>query len=348
MSVMPNSHEALLRNLQLLTGRTALLGVSSPALLAELPAGGLAMTEHAGHYQALSGQPGWQVCFGYDDGNLEAASFDTVVIFMAKARAEMDLRLALARWLAKAGGSLVLVGEKREGIAGASRQLRTVAPDASKLDSARHCQLWQGKNTQPLSAFELEDWRQWSPVSCAGVAFELAALPGIFSQGELDAGTAMLLESLAQTPLRAERVLDFACGAGVIGTWLQCWQRENGRSPTPVDGVDVQFQAVTCARATYQRAGAEGEILASDGLSGVDGSWSAVVTNPPFHSGVRTDTSMTENFLRSVSSHLRSRGELRLVANSFLPYENLIQRFIGPVEKLVQDRRYTVYRAIQR
>lgn len=348
MSVMPNSHEALLRNLPLLKGRIALLGVSSPALLAALPAGGLAMTEHAGHCQSLSGQPQWQVCFGYDEGNLEAGSFDTVAIFMPKARAEMDLRLALARWLAKADGSLLLVGEKREGIAGAARQLKTVAPDATKVDSARHCQLWQAKNTMPLADFELAGWRQWAQVSCAGVSFEVAGLPGIFSQGELDAGTALLLDSLAEKPLRAERVLDFACGAGVIGTWLQCWQRQQGRSLTPVDGIDVQFQAVTCARASYERAGIEGEILASDGLAGVDGNWSAVVTNPPFHSGVRTDTSMTENFLRSVSGHLCSRGELRLVANSFLPYENLIQRFIGPVEKLVQDRRFTVYRAIRR
>ena len=348
MSAMPNSHEALLRNLPLLTGRTALLGVSSPALLAALPTGGLAMTEHAGHCQALSGQPGWQVCFGYDSVDLEAGSFDTVVVFMPKARAEMDLRLALARWLARKDGILLMVGEKREGIAGAARQLQAVAADAMKVDSARHCQLWRASNAMPLASFDLDQWRAWYPVSSAGVSFEVAGLPGIFSQGELDAGTAMLLDSLANTPLRADRVLDFACGAGVIGTWLQCWQKAQGRTVTPVDGVDVQFQAVTCARATYERAGAEGSILASDGLAGVDGIWPAIVTNPPFHSGVRTDTSMTENFLRAVSRHLGSRGELRLVANSFLPYENLIQRFIGPVEKLVQDRRFTVYRATRR
>lgn len=306
------------------------------------------MTEHAGHYQALSGQPGWQVCFGYDDGSLHGGSFDTVVIFMPKARAEMDLRLALARWLTKADGVLLMVGEKREGIAGAARQLQAVAPDAMKVDSARHCQLWQAGNAAPLPGFDLGDWRTWHPVTCAGVSFEVAGLPGIFSQGELDAGTALLLESLAEKPLRAEQVLDFACGAGVIGTWLQCWQKAQGRTMTPVDGVDVQFQAVTCARETYGRAGVEGRIKASDGLADVEGNWPAIVTNPPFHSGVRTDTSITENFLRAVSRHLCPRGELRLVANSFLPYENLIQRFIGPVEKLAQDRRFTVYRAIRR
>lgn len=69
---------------------------------------------------------------------------------------------------------------------------------------------------------------------------------------------------------------------------------------------------------------------------------------PPFHSGVKTDTSMTEQFLREVAQHLEPGGELRLVANSFLPYESEIQRQIGAVEKLAQDRRFTVYRAFRR
>jgi len=112
--------------------------------------------------------------------------------------------------------------------------------------------------------------------------------------------------------------------------------------------VDVQSQALLCARATYERAGASGEILASDGLAEVDGVWSAIVTNPPFHAGVKTDTSMTENFLRDVARHLKSRGELRLVANTFLPYESMIKRFVGPVERLYEDRKFTVYRAIRR
>ncbi len=348
MSAMPNSHEALLRNRSLLTGRLALLGVSSSALLAELPDGGMAMTEHAGHAVALAGRANWQVCFGYDNPELQAGGFDTVVVFLPKARAELDLRLALARWLAAQGATLVLVGEKKEGIAGAVKQLKAVAPDAGKVDSARHCQVWAATDAAPLAEFDPAQWRQWYAITKADTTIEVCALPGIFSHGELDPGTEMLLDTLVSTPIKADRVLDFACGAGVIGTWLQAWQRGQGLPVATVDGVDVQSQAVMCAGATYERAGAVGEIIASDGLAEVDGHWPAIVTNPPFHAGVKTDTSMTENFLREVSRHLQPRGELRLVANSFLPYESLIKRFVGPVERLVEDRKFTVYRAIRR
>lgn len=348
MSALPNSHEALLRNRDLLDGAVALIGVTDPGLLPMLGEGGLAMSEHAGVYAGLSRMPGWQACFGYDDPGLHAKSCDTLVVFLPKARAELDLRLALALWLARAGARLVLVGEKKEGIAGAVKQLRARLPDAGKVDSARHCQVWSADVAEPATEFRLADWLDWTSVVHAGVSIDVAGLPGIFSLGELDEGTALLLDSLARVPVNAERVLDFACGAGVIGSWLQRWQQQSGQVPARVDGVDVQSQAVICARATYERNGCAGGIQASDGLSGVQGKWPAIITNPPFHTGVRTDTSMTERFLREVAAHLEPGGELRLVANTFLPYEELIRRHVGSVERLEQTRRFTVYRAFRR
>ncbi|SFM79279.1 class I SAM-dependent methyltransferase [Marinobacter pelagius] len=348
MSSLPNSHEALLRNRDLLGGTVGLLGVTDPGLLSRLGEQGLAMSEHAGVYEALSRVPGWQACFGYDAPGLQPASLDTIVVFLPKARAELDLRLALALWLAGAGARLILVGEKKEGIAGAVKQLRASLPDAGKVDSARHCQVWSAEITEPAPEFALADWITWTQVEHAGVSIDVAGMPGIFSHGELDEGTALLLDSLAREPVSAGRLLDFACGAGVIGSWLQGWQRQSDQTVSRVDGLDVQSQAVICARATYERNGCAGDIHASDGLAGIEGKWPAIVTNPPFHTGVRTDTSMTERFLQDVASHLEAGGELRLVANSFLPYEELIRRHVGAVERLEQTRRFTVYRAFRR
>lgn len=344
---LPNSHEALLRNRQLLQGRVALLGVAATGLLADLPAGGMAMSEHAGVCASLAGQAGWQICFGYDDPALAAGAFDTLVVFLPKARAELDLRLALARWLATAGARLVLVGEKKEGIAGAVKQLKAVAPGATKVDSARHCQVWCADQIEALPEFSLEQWMSWTGIDCKAAHLEVAGLPGIFSLGELDEGTRMLLETLDENPLRSGPVLDFACGAGVLGAWLHRWHEQQNQPRVTVDGIDVQSQAVICARATYERNGVSGRILASDGLSAVEGTWPVILSNPPFHTGVRTDMSMTERFLREVGRHLAPGGEVRLVANSFLPYEPLMKRCIGPVERLREDRRFTVYRAFR-
>lgn len=347
MSALPNTHEVLLRNSHLLTGRLALVGVSDAGLLAKCSGGGVAITEHAGVYTTLTNLAGWQACFGYQlEPEQGAGQVDSAVVFVPKVRAELELRLAVARYLAKPGGALILVGEKKEGVASAARQFASVSGEAVKIDSARHCQLWTGMNEQPLTSFKLDDWVSWNRVSCAGTDLDVAGLPGIFSQAKLDDGTRMLLQTLSDQPLRAQRLLDFACGAGVIGAWLHGDGKRHNRSPV-IDGVDVQAQAIFCARKTYQAAGVAGEIFASDGLAAAKGRWPAIVTNPPFHTGVKTDTSMTEQFLLQVAAHLEPGGELRLVANSFLPYEALIARYLGPVARLAEDRRFTVYQAFK-
>lgn len=345
---LPNSHEALLRNRSLLQGRLALIGANSRQLLSELPSGGTAISEHAGVCAALGGVPGWQVIFGYDHPALVGGAHDTVVVFLPKARAELDLRLAMARWLAADNARLILLGEKREGVAGAAKQLKAVAPQAAKVDSARHCQVWCAEGVQPLAAFRVDDWLAWAEVECESVRLEVAGLPGIFSLGELDDGTRMLLETLSADPIGAGPVLDFACGSGVIGAWLHLWRARQGEPDISLDALDVQYQAVACARATYRRHGVSGQVVASDGLSGVNGQWSVILSNPPFHTGVNTDLSMTEGFLREAAGHLAPGGELRLVANRFLPYESLIRQWVGPVERLREDGRFTVYRAFRR
>ncbi|SHK39575.1 16S rRNA m(2)G 1207 methyltransferase [Marinobacter antarcticus] len=346
-SSLPNSHQALLKNQHLLSGRLAVLGVASASLLPELPLSGLAMSEHAGVFGALEHHETWQASFGYEDPALAEGRYDSVVVFLPKARAELEMRLALARSLAAENARLILVGEKKEGIAGAIKQLKAVAPQATKVDSARHCQVWCAEAIEPAPGFRVQDWLNWSSIECAGVSLEIAGLPGIFSQDGLDKGTRMLLETLAEQPVRADRLLDFACGAGVIGAWTQAFQAARGMPVANVDGVDVQSQAVICARETYRRHSAAGTIFASDGLAGIDGLWPGIISNPPFHTGVKTDTSMTEQFLQDVKRHLQPGGELRLVANSFLPYEVQIKRHIGRVERLHEDGRFTVYRAFR-
>lgn len=338
-----NAVAALERNPELLQGRVGFIGLPGPDLPVGMDAGSgqpLVITEHAGLASALDASGRCQVSFGYDLPEPCHGPLDTVVLFVPKARHALDMQLALARALLAEGGHLVLVGEKREGIAGAARQLQLLVPDARKVDSARHCQVWVARPEPTSGTFDAEAWLQWHEVEAAGACVHVAGMPGIFSDGRLDQGTERLLETLAHQPV-AGPVLDFACGAGVIGSWLQTRFPDLG----PVDGVDVQAQAILCANRTYQHNGAQGEIVASDGLPAQLGQYRTIVTNPPFHSGVRTDTSMTEQFLREARRHLMPGGEIRLVANRFLPYQPLLEQCIGKCHVLYEDRRFAVYQA---
>ncbi|MCH8496867.1 MAG: class I SAM-dependent methyltransferase [Marinobacter sp.] len=340
--MLPNSHEVILRNKPALTAPVACIGLLAPALLAELPGRGLAHADHAGVYGSLAAYADWQVRFGLQS-EVKPGQMATVVVFMPKARRELVMRLAYARHLVRAGGQIWLVGEKREGIAGGATEFKAQFNEAVKLDSARHCQLWSARVAEGGAPFTVTDWLSWHDIEVAGHQVAVAGLPGIFSDGHLDDGTRLLLESIDQASV-AGPVLDFACGAGVIGAWLSA---RFGASLV-VNGVDVQAQAVACARESYRRAGVSGEIVASDGLGGAMGRYQTLVTNPPFHQGVKTDLDVTESFLRGAAAHLLPGGELWLVANRFLPYRPLMEQHIGRCEIVAEDSRFFVYRAWRR
>ncbi|XOZ33966.1 methyltransferase [Halomonadaceae bacterium KBTZ08] len=294
-----------------------------------------ALTTHYGVWEQAGGTAGGWL-FGYDDPATPAA-FDTIVVFMPKARSELAMRLAWAAPKLAPGGELWLVGAKREGIGRGSRQLQERFPGAYKMDNARHCQLWCAAPETAGPPFRVEEWLEPVQVAASGAVLELYSLPGVFSEGRLDEGTRQLLETVTDKP--AEPVLDLACGNGVIGAWLR--HHWPGMAVTLVD---VHWQALRCSQAAL--AGEEGmSILPSDGLTHVTGRYASIITNPPFHQGQGKDLDPVNRWFGQLPGYLKPGSEIRLVANAFLPYQSPLARFIGPVHTLSGDGRYRVYSA---
>ncbi|MNC39941.1 Ribosomal RNA small subunit methyltransferase C [compost metagenome] len=135
-------------------------------------------------------------------------------------------------------------------------------------------------------------------------------------------------------------MLDFGCGAGVLGAALQ------RRYPASrLHLLDVDAFAVASSRLTLAANGLGGGVQAGRGIADAPHDLSAIVSNPPFHQGVHTDYQATEQLLREAARHLRPGGELRLVANSFLKYAPLIEQHLGPCRVLAERDGFRVYSA---
>jgi len=178
------------------------------------------------------------------------------------------------------------------------------------------------------------------PLNAAQRNLTIYTRPGVFSRDGLDDGTRMLLSVLHLEP--EETVLDLGCGAGVIGLIASL-----AVNPRHVTMVDVDSLAIECSLETLARNGIEGPtVLQSVGFEGIsDRRFHTIVTNPPFHSGHRVTTAMTEAFIRDAFDALLPGGRLLLVANRFLPYENPIRQRFGTVQILAADGRYQVFLA---
>jgi len=324
--------EVLLRQAELFGGPLLLAGLPADDLLGQLPEA-QGWSWHAGEHALLDARFAGRCQFGVSPPE---SHYNAAVVFLPKSRELTDYLLgALAARLA--GRELFLVGEKRAGIERAAKQLAAFG-QARKLDSARHCQLWQVRVEQAPPAPHLESLAQHYQLQLSDGPLTVISLPGVFSHGRLDIGSALLLEHLEQLP--TGHLLDFGCGAGVLGAALK------RRYPdSRVSLLDVDAFAVASSRLTLAANGLQAEVLSGDGIDAAPFELSAILSNPPFHQGVHTHYQATEQLLRQAARHLKPRGELRLVANSFLKYPPLIEQYLGPCQTLAEAKGFRIYRA---
>ncbi|MCU1718829.1 class I SAM-dependent methyltransferase [Pseudomonas sp. 5P_3.1_Bac2] len=326
--------EVLLRQAELFQGPLLLAGLAADDLLGELPQAH-GWSWHAGDHAQLNARFSGRCHYGTEAGPAEFAS---AVLFLPKSRELTDYLLAcLAAQLP--GGLLYLVGEKRAGIERAAKQLSSYGR-ARKLDSARHCQLWQVRVEHCPAKPDLNSLAQRYELPLADGPLTVMSLPGVFSHGRLDVGSALLLQHLDNLP--SGHLLDFGCGAGVLGAVLK------RRYPhCQVSMLDVDAFAIASSRLTLAANGLEAQVLAGDGINAAPSGLSLILSNPPFHQGVHTHYQACEQLLRQARLHLASKGELRLVANSFLRYPPLIEEHLGPCQTLAQDKGFSIYRAVK-
>lgn len=327
--------QVLLRNVELFAGQVLLAGLPADELLTELPAA-QGWSWHAGEYQQLIQRFPERCVFSTQ---APSAEYSAGVLFLPKSR---ELTEYLLQELAAKipSGLLFLVGEKRAGAERAAKQLAAFGR-TSKVDSARHCQLWRCEVQQKPQTPDLDALSKVFTVSAAEQSIQVCSVPGVFSHGRLDLGTQLLLECLDDLP--TGHYLDFGCGAGVVGSFLQKTYPESQVTLLDVDAFAVHSSQLTLAANQLEAA-----TLAGDGIDAAPKQLTAIISNPPFHQGVHTQYETTETLLRQAAEHLQPGGELRIVANSFLKYPPLIEQHLGPCTVLAERNGFKVYRAVRR
>ena len=180
------------------------------------------------------------------------------------------------------------------------------------------------------------------PVSCEfdyrGKHFRFMTDAGVFSRGELDTGTRLLLEALPE--VMTGSLLDMGCGWGPVGICLKAvWPQAE------VILADVNLRALNLSRENAARNGVQVACLESDGFAALqDRTFDAVITNPP----VRAGKQVIYQMFAEAAQHLKEGGSLYLVirkqqgAESCLKY---LKTIFSRVEKLSRSGGFWVLEA---
>ncbi|EKY3120450.1 16S rRNA (guanine(1207)-N(2))-methyltransferase RsmC [Cronobacter turicensis] len=292
-----------------------------------------AHTQQFHHWQVLSKPMGDNARYGLvADADIVADS-DTLIYYWPKNKPEAQFQLMNLLSLLPVGTDIFVVGENRSGVRSAEAMLEAYCP-LTKIDSARRCGLYHGRlEKQP--EFNADGW--WGEYQVDELTIK--TLPGVFSRDGLDVGSDLLLSTLS--PHTKGKVLDVGCGTGVLAAVLA------SHSPkVRLTLCDVSAPAVEASRATLAANGFEGEVIASNVFSEIKGRFDMIISNPPFHDGMETSFEAAQMLIRSAVRHLNIGGELRIVANAFLPYPNVLDETFGNHEVLAQTGRFKVYRAV--
>ena len=180
------------------------------------------------------------------------------------------------------------------------------------------------------------------PVDCGytyrGARLTFRTDAGVFSRGEADTGSRLLLEALPEE--MAGDVLDLGCGWGLIGVcvakkWPAC----------RVTMTDVNTRALELSRENARRNGVQAECLESDGMAALAGrAFDAVVTNPPIRAGKQVIYRMFADAAKS----LKPGGALYLVIRKQQgadSCERYLKTLYADVERLDRSGGFRVLRA---
>ena len=180
------------------------------------------------------------------------------------------------------------------------------------------------------------------PAECSftyrGVDLVFETDAGVFSRGEVDTGTRLLLEALPED-MHGE-ILDLGCGWGVIGISIaRKWPE------TRVTMVDVNTRALELSRKNAKRNRAEVICAESDGMEALaDRNFDAVVTNPPIRAGKQVIYKM----FADAAQRLKPGGALYLVIRKQQGAESCIrylETIYAKVEKLDKSGGFWVLKA---
>ena len=249
---------------------------------------------------------------------------DAIIVCLPRAKAEAYGLVAEAA--ARSRGLVIVDGQKTDGADSLLKAVKKRVPLGGVVSKA-HGKLFWFAGTD-----EFSDWATGPALTPGG----FWTAPGVFSADGIDPGSALLADALPD--LKGE-VADLGAGWGFLGAHILA-RPEVERAHL----VEAHHMALQCAEhnVTDQRARfywADARNWMAPALM------DAVVMNPPFHDGRHADPGLGQAFIGAARAMMQPKGQLWMVANRHLPYEETLAESFRNVIDLGGDGRFKVMRA---
>lgn len=267
---------------------------------------------------------------------IEGDGYDGALVLTGKHRGENEAFLAEALQRTRPGAVIVAAGGKEDGIQPLRKRIQKLGVECEHMPKYHGQAVWftRPDDVSALTAVLLPQ--------TAEIEGRFAASAGMFSHDRADAGSQLLAERL---PTDFDgKVADFGAGWG----YLSVMMAERSPRLKGIDLYEAHHAALEQAKANMARncPDIHARFFWHD-IAGeeVKGKYDLIIMNPPFHEGHASEPGLGQQFIQRAAQSLVNGGELLLVANRGLPYEDVLAANFRSSAEVCRNARFKVLSA---
>lgn len=137
---------------------------------------------------------------------------------------------------------------------------------------------------------------------------------GVFSKGELDFGTELLLKTFEYNNQNEKTLLDIGCGCGPIGIYAS-------KIGFTVDMSDVNQRAMELTKRSLSEQKLKANVFESNAYKNINNKYDYIVSNPP----IRVGKEKLYEIIMDAKGHLTTQGELWIVVRKQQGADSLVK-----------------------
>lgn len=151
-------------------------------------------------------------------------------------------------------------------------------------------------------------------VEINGIPFYFYTDNGVFSKGELDFGTELLLKNFKYDNPNNKTLLDIGCGCGPIGIYAS-------HLGFAVDMSDVNKRAIHLSKMSLKEQSLNANVFESDAYKNIINKYDYIVSNPP----IRVGKEKLYEIVMNAKEHLKDGGSLWIVVRKQQGAESMVR-----------------------